>query len=194
MTPQEPSRGRDFLARVTELAATGALGALRYGAPLPELAARYGDPWDGGGIHREGRWPHAFGFGDVLAVFCRCRRLRSLTLPAWQGELDLPREGGGAETYATRVGESELTAALTAAGCSWRTVTYENVPDQRTLEFSPAEDLWVALVLAPHEGHDGPRVEDWLLHKALLWGYEHADCPEPDPALPDDGWGAAAER
>ncbi|MFJ9772267.1 hypothetical protein ACIRVF_13640 [Kitasatospora sp. NPDC101157] len=181
----------DFLARLTEFFATGSLGELRYGAALPELAAHYGDPWDGGRIHRQNRWPHAFGFGDVLTVFCRCRQLRSVSLPTWQGELELPAPDGGLRTYRTRVAESELTAALLAAGCTWQTVTYENLPGQRTLEFSPAEDVWVALILTDREDRDDPQLADWMLYKAMMWGYDHVDCPGPDPALPDDGWGAA---
>ncbi|MEV7596308.1 hypothetical protein AB0O91_02855 [Kitasatospora sp. NPDC089797] len=181
----------DFLDRLTRLFATGALGELRYGALLSDLSARYGDPWDGGRIHRERHWPHAFGFGDVLTVFCRCRQLRSVSLLTWQGELDLPVEGGGSRTYRTRVAESELVAALTAAGCTWRTVTYENLPDQRTLEFSPTEDVWVALILTDRENRDDPPLADWMLYKVMMWGWDHVDCPGPDPALPDDGWGAS---
>ncbi|MFF2147882.1 hypothetical protein [Kitasatospora sp. NPDC058190] len=191
MTPEVPSGAPDFLARLIGLATTGALDELRYDASLPELAAHYGDPWDGGRVHREGRWPHAFGWGDVQTVFCRCRRLRSLSLPIWHGELELPQPAGGSLTLDTHVGESALTAALTAAGCSWQTVTYENVPGQRTLELAPAAEVRVALVLTDRVGYDEPPLADWLLHKALLWGYDHPDCPEPDRTRPDDGWGAA---
>ncbi|MBO1418063.1 hypothetical protein [Streptomyces sp. FH025] len=180
----------DFLARITELATNAGLGELRYDAALPELAAHYGDPWDGGPVHRETRWPHAFGWGDVQTVFCQCRQLRSLSLPVWHGELELPRPGGGSLILDTRVHESALTAALSAAGLTWQTVTYENVPGQRTLEVSPAEEVRVALVLVDRIGYDEPPLEDWLLYKAVLWGYDHVDCPEPDGALPDDGWGA----
>ncbi|MFE4395360.1 MULTISPECIES: hypothetical protein [Streptomycetaceae] len=180
-----------FLPLVTVLATTGGLGELRYGASLPELAVHYGDPWDGGGIHRGDRWPHAFCWGDVRTVFCRCRRLHSLSLPVWQGELDLPQPGGGSATLDTHVSEADLMAALTATGHSWQTVTYENLPDQRNLLFSPAEEVRVELVLTNRASQDGPPLEAWALHKALLWGYEHLDCPEPDRSLPDDGWGAA---
>ncbi|MGW3044146.1 hypothetical protein ACWC9T_29820 [Kitasatospora sp. NPDC001159] len=181
----------DFLARLTALAATGALGDLYCGASLPELAARYGEPWDGGRIHRDTRWPHHFGWGDVRTVVCRCRQLRSLSLPIWHGELELPLPGGESVTLDTRIGETALTAALTAAGCAWQTVTYENLPNQRNLEFSPAEEVRVTLVLTDREAYDEPPLEEWVLYKALLWSYDHMDCPEPDPALPDDGWGAA---
>jgi hypothetical protein len=180
----------EFLARLTELAATGGLGDLRYDASLPELAARYGDPYDCGPIHTGTRWPHAFGWGDAWAVFCRCRRLRSLSLPAWHGELELPFPEAGLRTVATHVTESALVAALTAAGCTWETVTYENIPGQRTLEVAPAEDVRVAFVLTDHGGHDEPPVDDWLLNKVGLWGYDHPDCPEPEHTVPDDGWGA----
>ncbi|MFJ2189424.1 hypothetical protein ACIOJE_15980 [Kitasatospora sp. NPDC087861] len=184
----------DFLARLTALAATGGLDGfdgLRYNASLPELAAHYGDPWDGGRIHRESRWPHGFGWGDVQTVFCHCRRLQSLSLPVWHGELELPLAGGGLRTFDTHVTESSLVAALTAAGCRWETVTYENVPDQRTLEVAVAEEIRVAFVLTDREDRDAPPLDDWVLNKALLWGYDHTDCPEPDRTLPDDGWGAA---
>lgn len=196
----------DFLARLTALAATGGLDGpdgLRYNASLPELAAHYGDPWDGGRIHRESRWPHGFSWGDVQTVFCHCRRLQSLSLPVWHGELELPVAGGGLVTLDTHVAESALIAALTSAGCRWETVTYENVPDQRTLEVAVAEEVRVAFVLTDRDGHqardgradregrDAPPPEDWLLNKALLWGYDHTDCPEPDRTLPDDGWGAS---
>ncbi|MET8628462.1 hypothetical protein ABZW30_32755 [Kitasatospora sp. NPDC004669] len=191
MTPEVPSDAPDFLARLTALAATGALDELRYGASLPELAIRYGDPWDAGRVHKKSRWPHAFSWGDALAVFCRCRRLRSFSLPTWHGELELPSPGGGLQTFGTRVTESELGAALTAAGCAWETVTYENIPGQRTLEVTPVEDVRVAFILVDRVGYDEPPLDDWQLFKTGLWGYDHADCPEPDPALPDDGWGAA---
>ncbi|MEU8514014.1 hypothetical protein AB0C76_20850 [Kitasatospora sp. NPDC048722] len=183
----------EFLTGLTELAATGGLGPLRYDAPLPELAARYGDPYDCGRIHKDTRWPHAFGWGDAWTVFCSCRRLRSLSLPAWHGELELPLPKGGLRTVDTYVTESALVAALTAAGCRWETVTYENIPGQRTLEVAPAEDIRVAFVLAEGEGSDRsgePPSDDWLLNKVGLWGYDHPDCPEPDRATPDDGWGA----
>ncbi|MGW2252606.1 hypothetical protein ACWCXH_20755 [Kitasatospora sp. NPDC001660] len=180
----------EFLARLTELAATGGLGDLRYDASLPELAARYGDPYDCGPIHKGTRWPHAFGWGDAWTVFCRCRRLRSFSLPAWHGELELPFPDGGLRAIATHVTESALVAALTAAGCTWETVTYENIPGQRTLEVAPAEDVRVAFVLTDREGHDEPPVDDWLLNKVGLWGYDHPDCPEPEHTVPDDGWGA----
>ncbi|MQS11336.1 hypothetical protein F7Q99_03275 [Streptomyces kaniharaensis] len=180
----------DFLARVTVLATTGTLGGLRYDASLPELAARYGDPWHGGRIHRESRWPHAFGFGDVQTVFCRCRRLRSFSLPVWQGELELPLPDGGLGIVDTRVTESALLTALIDAGSVWETVTYENVPGQRTLEFTPVEEVRVGLILTDRDSYDEPPLEDWMLYKVVLWGYAHVDCPEPDRALPDDGWGA----
>ncbi|MFJ6379269.1 hypothetical protein ACIQI7_04570 [Kitasatospora sp. NPDC092039] len=180
-----------FLPIVAGLATTGALGELRYGASLPELAAHYGEPWDGGGIHRGDRWPHAFGWGDVQTVFCRCRQLHSLSLSAWQGELELPEPGGGSVMLDTRVTETDLMAALAATGRTWETVTYENLPDQRNLVFSPAEEVRVELVLSDRPAYDQPPLEGFVLYKAVLWGYEHVDCPEPDAALPDDGWGAA---
>ncbi|WP_051711859.1 hypothetical protein [Streptomyces sp. NRRL S-350] len=180
----------DFLTLLTGLVTTGGLGELRYGASLPELAARYGDPWDGGRLHRSARWPHGFGWGDVQAVFCHCRQLRSLSLPVWHGELELPQENGVLVTLDTHVGERELLAALTAGGHTWRTVTYENLPHQRNLEFSPAEEVRVELVLTDRMGYDQPPLGGWVLHKAVLWGYDHVDCPGPDRSLPDDGWGA----
>ncbi|MFF2077237.1 hypothetical protein ACFVXG_21050 [Kitasatospora sp. NPDC058162] len=181
----------DFLAQLTGLAVTGDYSDLRYGASLPELAARYGDPWDAGRLHKDSRWPHAFGWGDAWTVFCRCRRLRSFSLPAWHGELELPQPFGELDTIDTRVTESALAASLTAAGCAWETVTYENIPGQRTLEVAPAEEVRVGFVLVDRFSPDEPPLDDWLLHKVGLWGYDHPDCPEPDPALPDDGWGAA---
>ncbi|MGA5819319.1 hypothetical protein ACPC54_15885 [Kitasatospora sp. NPDC094028] len=180
-----------FLRRLTELAGTGRLGELHYDASLPELATRFGDPYDCGRVHKESRWPHAFGWGDVWTVFCRCRRLRSLSLPTWHGELELPEPGEEFATYDTRVSESGLTAALTAAGCAWETVTYENIPGQRTLEVAPAPEVRVGLVLVDRIDLDQPPLTDWVLHKVGLWGYDHPDCPEPDRTLPDDGWGAA---
>lgn len=179
-----------FVTHLAGLAATGGLGGLRYNASLPELAARYGDPWDGGRVHKESRWPHAFGWGDAQTVFCRCRRLRSFSLPVWHGELELPVPDGGLRTIDTHVTESALVAALTAAHCTWDTVTYENLPGQRTLEVTPAREVRVGLVLTDREAYDEPPLEDWLLHKVVLWGYDHTDCPEPDRTLPDDGWGA----
>ncbi|MEU4119423.1 hypothetical protein AB0F71_33620 [Kitasatospora sp. NPDC028055] len=180
-----------FLDRLIGLAATADLGGLGYDASLPRLAARFGDPYDSGPVHRGTRWPHAFGWGDAWTVFCRCRRLRSFSLPTWHGELELPADGPGLLTYDTRVTESALVAALTAAGLAWETVTYENIPDQRTLEVAPTEDVRVAFVLADRISRDEPPLDDWLLYKVGLWGYDHPDCPEPDRTLPDDGWGAA---
>ncbi|MFF9640834.1 hypothetical protein [Kitasatospora aureofaciens] len=191
MTSQAPSDAADFLALLTGLAATADLGGLRYDASLPLLATRFGDPYDSGRVHKQTRWPHAFGWGDAWTVFCRCRRLRSFSLPTWHGELELPVDGGGLRTYGTRVTESALTAALTAAGCSWESVTYQNIPDQRTLEVAPAEEVRVGFVLVDRLDQDQPPLADWLLHKVSLWGYDHPDCPEPDRTLPDDGWGAA---
>ncbi|MFJ9696100.1 hypothetical protein [Kitasatospora sp. NPDC101183] len=180
----------EFLRRITALAATGDYAGLRLGASLPELAARHGDPWDGGRLHKGERWPHAFGWGDAWTVFCACRRLRSFSLPAWHGELELPRSASGLETLDTKVTEADLTAALTAAGCHWRTITYPDIPGQRTLELEPAPETRVGLVLVDRLDFDQPAFDDWLLNKVGLWGYDHPDCPGPDRTLPEDGWGA----
>ncbi|WP_031076902.1 hypothetical protein [Streptomyces sp. NRRL WC-3742] len=181
----------EFLRRVAALASTGDFAGLHVGASLPELAARHGDPWDCGGLHKGHRWPHAFGWGDAWTVFCSCRRLSSFSLPAWHGELELPKESAGLETLDTRIGEAALTAALTEAGCRWETVTYTHVPGQRTLELEPVPEKRVGLVLVERLDFDEPPFEDWLLYSVGLWSYDHPDCPKPDRALPDDGWGAA---
>ncbi|MFF7989253.1 hypothetical protein ACFZDG_05570 [Kitasatospora xanthocidica] len=180
-----------FLTLLTGLATTGRLGELHYGASLPELAACYGDPRDSGPLRPDNRWPRSFVWGDVPTVFCRCRQLRSLSLSVWLGELEFPQPGGESVVLDTRVGETDLMAALTATGRPWETVTYETLHDQRNLLFSPAEEVRVELVLTNREAYDEPLLEEWVLCKAVMWGYEHIDCPEPDRSLPDDGWGAA---
>ncbi|MEU9041089.1 MULTISPECIES: hypothetical protein [unclassified Kitasatospora] len=177
------------MAVLTGLATTGSLGKLHYGASLPELAAHYGDPWDQGRLHRESRWPRAYHWGDVMTVFCRCRKLHSLSLSAWNDQLEFPRPGGELVTLDTIVTETDLMAALTATGHTWQTVNYENLTDQRNLIFEPVEDVHVELVLSNRPDSDEPPLEEFRLYKVILWGYEHDDCAEPDPTLPADGWG-----
>ncbi|MBP0453035.1 hypothetical protein J5Y04_26330 [Kitasatospora sp. RG8] len=179
-----------LVAELTALAATGAMGALRVGAALPGLTARYGEPWDGGPVDGAASGSHWFGWGSLQPVFCRCGLLERLFIPVWHGELELPVPGGGLRTVDSHVTESVLTAALNAAGLSWRTVTYENLSDQRTLELTPAEDVWVNFVLTDRESYDDPPLQDWVLSKASLWGIDHANCPEtgsPETGSPEAG-------
>ncbi|MFD0279370.1 hypothetical protein ACFVHB_36505 [Kitasatospora sp. NPDC127111] len=172
----------DFVAELAALAATGALDALRVGVALSGLTARYGEPWDGGPADGSGSGQHRFGRGSLQPVFCRCGRLERLFIPVWHGELELPLPGGGLRTVDSRVTESVLTAALTAAGLSWRTITYESLPDQRTLELTPAEDVWVSFVLTDREDDDDPPLQDWVLNKASLRRIVHPRCPGDGPS------------
>ncbi|MEU6237720.1 hypothetical protein [Kitasatospora sp. NPDC047058] len=190
---EPPTSG--LVTDLVALAATGALDALRVGAALPELTARYGEPWDGGPVDGFGTGRHWFGWGSLQPVFCRCGRLERLFIPVWHGELELPVPGGGLRTVDSHVTESVLTAGLTAAGLCWRTVTYENLHDQRTLELTPAEDVWVTFVLTDRENYDDPPLEDWVLNKAGFRGIDHTRCPDPaaDPAA-GPAAGPAAER
>lgn len=180
----------DFVAEPAVLAVTGRMGSLSYGASLPDLVAAYGEPVAYGRVHKKSRWPHWFGFGSLQMVFCRCRRLDSMIIPAWREELELtgPRPGE-LRKVDSRITEEALAAAITDAGGRWRSVEYENLTNQRSLETEPINDVRVGFAFTDRQSYDSPPLDDWILNKVNVRGFSHGPCPEPDRSLPDDGYG-----
>ncbi|MGK4583661.1 hypothetical protein [Kitasatospora sp. HPMI-4] len=181
----------DLTTELAQMAATGTFGTLHHGAHLADVVAAYGEPTNSGRLYKQRRWPHGFCFGSVQLVVCRCRLLSSIVFLAWHDDFELPGPSRGElRAVDSRVTESAMIAALTQAGCRWKVVEYERLTDQRTLEVEMADDLHVDFVFVDREGYDSPQLDDWVLHKAGIWGPSHAPCPEPDRSLPDDGYGA----
>ncbi|MFC7219255.1 hypothetical protein ACFQLX_13915 [Streptomyces polyrhachis] len=178
----------ELVGELAALAATGKLGAVQHGVRLADVAAAYGDPVASGRVSTKRRWPHRFCFGGLETVFCRCRMLSSLTVPLWRGELELPGPDR-TRTVASRITESEMTAALRAGGCRWDVVAYETLTDQRALQTAPTEDVRVGLVFTARESRDSPLLDDWILNKVNVWSMTEHECPPIDPSLPDDGYG-----
>ncbi|MGC0311862.1 hypothetical protein [Kitasatospora acidiphila] len=169
-----------FAAELAALAATGRFGALQYGALLGELAEHYGPPRAWGRVFHQDRWPRWYSYGSLQLIFCECRRLKSISIPVWNGELNLPGPGvGELRTVDSRITESQVTAALAGADVKWTVLTYPNLHDQRTLQVELGEDVRVDFVLVDREAYDEPVLDDWLLCKAGLWGQPH-DCPQTD--------------
>lgn len=177
-------------ADLARLAATGRFGDFFVGARLPDLIAAKGEPEWSGRIQAEYRWPHWFCYGGLEIVFCRCRLLDRMFVPVWRDGLEIPGAGRApGYTVTTPVTESGFTAALTAAGIAWRTQWSPTLPDQRTLLTDPAPGIVADFVFVAPDGED-PATADWPLEKAGTYGLNHGACPEPDPDLPDDGYGA----
>ncbi|MCC9310868.1 hypothetical protein LN042_28000 [Kitasatospora sp. RB6PN24] len=172
------SRVPSFTAELASFAATGRLGALRCGASLAELTAQYGAPTAWGRVFHQDRWPRWYSYGSLELILCECRRLKSLSIPVWRGELELPGPGvGELRAVDSRITESRLTAALADADVKWTVLTYPNLHDQRTLRFTPSEGVWIEFVLVDRETYDEPVLDDWLLCKAGFWSRPH-DCPK----------------
>jgi hypothetical protein len=178
MTDSPDSPDSPFAAELAAFAATGRLGALQVGVLMSELTEWYGKPDAWGRVFHEERWPRWYGYGSLHLVACECRRLASLSIPVWHGELEIPCPGAGElRTVDSRVTESQLTAALREAGVTWSVLTYPNLHDQRTLQCEPTEDTRVEFVLVDRESYDQPVLDDWLLCKAGFWNLSH-DCPK----------------
>lgn len=179
----------DLVEELTRFAATGRFGAFHVGARLSDVVAAYGEPEWSGRVSAKRRWPHWFGYGSLQPVFCRCRLLSALYIPGWHEELELPGPGGS-RPAALPVTEAQLTAAFTGAGVGWRTEWSENLPHQRTLSMEPAPHTTVYFTFWDRHHDEGRSVPDWPLYQAGTSGTGHGPCPEPDRALPDDGYGA----
>ncbi|MCX5192735.1 hypothetical protein OOK31_02320 [Streptomyces sp. NBC_00249] len=185
----------EFVRELARLAATGRFGAFHAGVHLSEVVAAYGEPEWSGRVDREERWPHWFGYGGLQPVFCRCRRLDALYVPARHEELTLPGPGRGESRSASLpVTGTQLTAALEEAGATFRTRWSEDapdeLPDQWTLYAEPAPHTVVTFTFWNRDPEEGTPKEDWPLYQAGLSGSDHTECPEPDRSLPDDGYGA----
>ncbi|MEV0094064.1 hypothetical protein [Streptomyces sp. NPDC050738] len=167
-----------LVEELAQLAATGAVGALRPGARLADVAAAYGEPADLGQVSRKHRWPRRFGAGSVELLFCRCRTLRSLTLSLMQDPVTLPGPGPGqVRRFDAHVTEPALATSMGGRSCQWTVRDYEF--GQRDLELSPAEEVRVSFAFVDRDSHDGPRFEEWTLAKAGFWTLGHGACPEP---------------
>ncbi|MFZ3495261.1 hypothetical protein ACODT5_18905 [Streptomyces sp. 5.8] len=189
----------DFVTELTRFAATGRLGDFHVGAHLYDLVAAKGEPEWSDRVDEESPWPHWYCYGDLQIVFCECRLLERMYVPAWHAELEVQGTGrDAAYTVRTRVTEPELTAAFTRAGLVWQTLTYANLPDQRTLVTEPTPGAMTGFLFAPPAGDDDGRPEgpqaakgaDWVLYKASTAVLCDHACPDPAGFRPDDGYGA----
>ncbi|MCB5180445.1 hypothetical protein [Streptomyces antimicrobicus] len=181
----------DFAAELARFAATGRLGVFGYGVHLYDVVAVHGEPQAQQRVSPGRRWPHWLHYGSLQIVWCRCRRLSAMHVPAWHGELEIPGPAAGGSTLVPMpVTESRLTAALTAAGVSWRTEDRpQDRPEQRILTTRPTPYSAVTFTfVARHRPDDAP-ADDWPLYQASTSGRDHEVCPEPDRAVPDDGYG-----
>ncbi|MEV7616836.1 hypothetical protein [Streptomyces sp. NPDC089799] len=176
-------------AELVRFAATGRLDVFEVGVHLHDVVAVHGEPHYGQRIGAD-RWPHRFGYGDLDAAWCRCRRLWSLTVPTWRDEPEVPGPGPGETSLLpVPVTESGLTAALTAAGVAFETEYRASLPDQRSLVTRPAPDRSVYFLFTGRLHPEDELARDWPLHSFGTGGSDHAECPEPDRSLPDDGYG-----
>ncbi|MQY05010.1 hypothetical protein [Actinomadura macrotermitis] len=161
----------DFLVR---FALTGSAGLLRLGAPLRDLVAEYGGPWDIGRVGKHDRWPHLYSYGDVEFTVCRCRMVTHISVPTWRETVELPP---GLGTVPATVTYRQLTEALSAAGCAWEPLP--PIPGQCGIRAMPERIEFVFVT----EEEPEP-----LLHGAHSWFLPH-DCIDTATAaarFPDD--------
>lgn len=163
------------------LGSTGAIGPLRCGASLNEIAAVLGPPWDIGRVSKRRRWPHLFSYGDVELCVCRCRRVTSMCVQTWRDVVELPVEGS--KTLAVHPGDltlAQVTIGLDAIGCHTRPVPRGGPPGQLALH---TERSGVTFTFRTNGSEP-------LLESAGTWIGTH-ECDPPAEDLPDDGFGIA---
>ncbi|MEU5701260.1 hypothetical protein [Streptomyces aurantiacus] len=165
------------------LGSTGAIGPLRYGVSLTDIAATLGPPWDIGRVSKRRRWPHLFSYGDVELCVCRCRLITSMCVQTWRDTISLPdpHQPGTVVSHPGQLTHREITSALEATGCRWQSVTLNQPPGQTALRTEPTGTAFTFRT----EGTPEP-----LLESAGIWMSTHR-CVPPAPDAPDDGFGTA---
>ncbi|GJF33835.1 hypothetical protein KNE206_65350 [Kitasatospora sp. NE20-6] len=165
---------------LAEFGSTAAIGPLRCGAVLGDIAVALGPPWDIGRVSKRRRWPHLFSYGDAELCVCRCRRVTSISVQTWRDTVDLP--GPGTRTSVTSPGpfmHTQVTAELGAAGCRFSPVTFHQPPGQLALQ---VESTGVTFTFRTGAGPEP------LLDSAAHWIGTH-ECVPPETDAPDDGFG-----
>lgn len=138
------------------------------GASFHDVVRVHGEYFEAGAPHR-GKWPRLFGFGDVELFVCCCRRVNLISIQTWREETELPFEDrAGCETFPGRPTRDEVTAALDAAGVSWRPHPPLTLPGQTAIiaDVTPVTFVFVLEVGAPP-----------LLNVAGAPG-DHHECPK----------------
>ncbi len=169
---------------LAEFGSTGAIGPLRCGASLKDIAATLGPPWDIGRVSKRRRWPHLFSYGDVELYVCHCRLITSICVQTWRDTINLPHphQPGTIASHPGRLTHRQITASLEATGCRWQSVTPNQPPGQTTLRTDPIGAAFTFRTA------DTPEP---LLETAGIWT-SALRCVPPAPDASDDGFGAAA--
>jgi hypothetical protein len=169
------------LRSLAEFGSTAAIGPLRCGATLNEIAATLGPPWDIGRVSKRRRWPHLFSYGDAEFCVCRCRRITLISVQTWRDAIELPVPGTTTlATFAGHLTHHQVTAELDAFGCRLSPVTLHQPPGQLALR---VEATGVTFAFWTEDDSAS------LLKGAGHWITSH-ECTHPATDAPDDGFGA----
>ncbi|MFG1812024.1 hypothetical protein [Streptomyces sp. NPDC049040] len=168
------------LRTLAEFGSTAAIGPLRCGASLNDIAAMLGRPWDMGRVSKKRRWPHLFSYGHVELCVCCCRRVTMISVQTWRDTIELPV--AGTTSLATSAGpltHAQVTAELNAIGCRFTPVALHQPPRQLALQ---VESTGTTFTFRTETGSEP------LLDHAGHWITTH-ECTRPAADGPDDGFG-----
>jgi hypothetical protein len=169
------------LRALAQFGSTAAIGPLRCGARLNDIAATLGPAWDMGRVSKRRRWPHLFSYGDVELCVCRCRRVTMIIVQTWRDTIELPvPEKMSLATFAGPLTHAQVTAELHAIGCRFNPVTLHQPPGQLTFQ---VESTGTTFTFRTEAGSEP------LLDSAGHWISTH-ECTPPGADVPDDGFGA----
>ncbi|MFE7619561.1 hypothetical protein [Streptomyces sp. NPDC057496] len=169
------------LRTLVRFGSTAAIGPLRCGATLNEIAATLGPPWDIGRVGKRRRWPHLFSYGDAELCVRRCRRVTLISVQTWRDAIELPVPGTAIlATFAGPLTHTQVAAELGAAGCRPGPVTLHQPPGQLALQVETTGDTFTFRAEADAEP---------LLESAGHWISGH-ECTPRATGAPDDGFGA----
>lgn len=166
---------------LAEFGSTAAIGPLRCGAELSDLAAALGPPWDIGRVSKRRRWPHLFAYGDVELCVCHCRRVTMISVQTWRDTIDLPVPATkSTATLSGPLTRTQVTDRLTAIGCCVNPVAAQQPPGQLVLG---VESTGTTFTFRTEAGSEP------LLVSAGHWISTH-ECTPQEAGAPDDGFGA----
>ncbi|MFE5886063.1 hypothetical protein [Streptomyces hydrogenans] len=154
---------------LAEFGSTAAVGPLRCGATLDDIAATLGPPWEIGPVSKRRRWPRLFSYGDVELCVCRCRRVTMICVQTWRDVLELPVGETPPAVFAGSPTHAEVTAGLSATGCRFGPVTEHQPPGQSALR---VDSTGVTFTFRTASGSEP------LLDSAGHWIATH-DCAPP---------------
>ncbi|MEU1371953.1 hypothetical protein ABZ454_38580 [Streptomyces sp. NPDC005803] len=165
---------------LAEFGSTAAVGPLRCGATLNDIAATLGPPWDIGRVSKRRRWPHLFSYGDVELCVCRCRRVTLISVQTWRDAIELPVPGTGTlAAYTGPLTHARVTEELRVIGCPFTPVTLHQPPGQIALRIDSTGVTFTFRAEADSEP---------LLDNAGHWISAH-ECTPPEAGASDDGFG-----